>query len=170
MNDEKTLPNIGTPEEALAKMKNGYQAFLDSAAKFVTIAEFYTEKTNEGQPLPSNFQEKYTYNYQKLKNETPDDFGNQIAFFTLLYLDFVDDIKENLNAYDSMIKNGPDKSASEYDQACDYLAIKDEFTDLLETLNDVSAQIITERIADTNENDPEYDYNAKQLDERKFGE
>lgn len=169
MNDEKELPNIGTPEQALVKMKNGYQAFLDSAAKFVTIAEFYTEKTNEGQPLPADFQEKYTLNYQKLKNETPDNFGNQIAFFTLLLLDFVDDIKENLHAYEDMIKNGPDKEASAYDQACDYLAIKDEFTDLMETLNDVNAQIFDERVADTNENDPEYDYNAKQIETSRFG-
>lgn len=170
MNEDKILPNIGTPEEALGSMKNGYQAFLDSSAKFVTIAEFYTDKNNEGQPLPSNFQELYTANYQKLKNETPENFGNQIAFFTLLYLDFVDDIKDTLTQYDEILKNGPDKNASAYDQACDYLAIKDGFTDLRETLDDVNAQIAEERLADTNYNDSEYDYNAKQVEENRFKE
>ncbi len=170
MIDEKELPNIGTPKEALEKMKEGFKAFLDSSAKFVTIAEFYTDKANEGQPLPSNFQERYTINYQKLKAETSENFGNQIAFFTLLYLDFIDDIKENLKEYEKLLNDGPDKEASEYDQACDYLAIRDEFTDLRETLDDVNAQIAAERIADTNYNDPEYDYNAKMVDENKFKE
>ena len=38
MNLEKELPEIGTPEQALEKMKNSYQAFIDSLAKFITIA------------------------------------------------------------------------------------------------------------------------------------
>ena len=168
MNTEKELPEIGTPEQALEKMKDSYKAFLDSTSKFVTIAEYYTDTTNEGQPLPSDFQSRYTVNYQKLKNDTPENIGYQIAFFTLIYLDFVEEIKENIQAYQDMIKNGPDKEASAYDQACDYLAIKVEFTDIIETLNDISMTIASERIADTNINDPEYDYNAKQVEENRF--
>ena len=71
MNLEKELPEIGTPEQALEKMKNSYQAFIDSLAKFITIAEYYTEKANEGQPLPSDCQTRYTSHYQSLKNKKP---------------------------------------------------------------------------------------------------
>jgi hypothetical protein len=168
MNLEKELPEIGTPEQALEKMKNSYQAFIDSLAKFITIAEYYTEKTNEGQPLPSDFQTRYTSHYQNLKKETAENIGYQIAFFALVYLDFVEEIKENVQAYQDMLANGPDKEASAYDQACDYLAIKDEFSDIITTLNDISMTIASERIAETNLNNPEYDYNAKQVEESRF--
>lgn len=168
MNLEKELPEIGTPEQALEKMKNSYQAFIDSLAKFITIAEYYTEKANEGQPLPSDFQTRYTSHYQSLKKETAENIGYQIAFFALVYLDFVEEIKENVQAYQDMLANGPDKEASAYDQACDYLAIKDEFSDIITTLNDISMTIASERIAETNLNDPEYDYNAKQVEESRF--
>lgn len=161
-------PEIDKPSVAESKMKNAYQAFLDSSAKFITIAEFYCDKQNEGQPLSSNFQEKYTYNYQKLKAKTPDDFEKEIASFTLLLLDFTIDIKENLEEYQKMLADGPDKDASEYDQACDYLAIRDSFIDLKESLDDVSKAMIRYRVAETNENDPEYDYNAKIIEENKF--
>jgi hypothetical protein len=161
MNTEKELPNIGTPEQALQKMKNSYQAFLDSSAKFITLAEFYSNKENEGKTLGAEFQEKYTVNYQKLKQCPAEEFGNLIASFTLLYLDFAEDIKENLTSYENLIANGPDKDANEYDQACDYLSIKDEFTDLKDTLNDVNAQISEDKLLETNPGDPLYDYSAK---------
>ncbi len=170
MSDNQNLPNIGTPEEALQKMKDGYLSFLDSVAKFVTIAEFYTDKTHEGQSLPEDFAKRYSDNFQKLKNESPDDFSSQVAFFTLVTLDFVEEIKDNLKEYERILKEGPDQSASLYDQACDYLAIKDEFTDLKDTIDDINRIMAKEKVAETNENDPEYDYIAKQRDENKFGE
>lgn len=166
---DKNLPNIGTPAQALEKMKDGYKSFLDAAAKFVTITQFYVEKSNVGQPLPSDFQSKYTVNYQKLKKETPENVCYLIASFTVLELDFVEEIKDNLTSYQDMITNGPDKDASDYDKACDYLAIRDEFIDLKTDLVDVAMTIGSDREAYTNYNDPEYDYNAKQLEESKFG-
>ena len=79
MNLEKELPEIGMPEQALEKMKNSYQAFIDSLAKFITIAEYYTEKSNEGQPLPSDFQTRYTSHYQNLKKETAENIQKKVS-------------------------------------------------------------------------------------------
>lgn len=166
--EKNNLPNVGTPSQAREKMKEGYKSFLDASAKFITIAEFYVDKANEGQQLPNNFSSKYTTNYQKLKEEKHDDFGNDIAFYTLLLLDFIDDIKENLKAYEDILANGPDKEASQYDQACDYLAIRDEFIDITEELNDTMAQILYDKYAETNYNDPDYDLNAKLTELNRF--
>lgn len=164
----KNLPNIGTVSEAKEKMIDGYKTFLDSCAKFMAIGEFYIDKSHEGQPLPSDFASKYTLAFTSLKQASTDDIGYKLAFYTILDLEFIDEIKENLDSYSEIIKNGPDKTVSEYDQACDYLSIRDEFIDLKKELDYISMRIGKERYAETNFNDPNYDYNAKEFDNNKF--
>jgi hypothetical protein len=159
--DFKIMPDIGTPEEAKTKLKEAYSSFLDSCAKFVTLAAFYSDPNNENQPVAATFQDDYSKNYAALKNDSVDDFGFAIANYTLLYLEFVDEIKDNLNQYNEIMK-GQDPALSDYDKACDLLAIKDEFTDLEKVINDVNQQVAEERIADTHYNDPKYDLQALQ--------
>ncbi|MFA6624709.1 MAG: hypothetical protein WCS80_02970 [Bacilli bacterium] len=165
--DTTNRPDIGTPEEAKKKMVESYASFLDSAAKFVTLADFYTDPVNEGQTLGTDFRDKYNTNYQKLKVSSVDDFCYSLSFFTLIFLDYIDDVKENLSQYKTILA-GQDADLSDYDKACDLLAIRDEFTDLEKVLNDVNLTIADERIAETNYGDPDYDASAKALDARRF--
>jgi hypothetical protein len=169
LNDkENDLPDVGTPEQAKKKMIEAYASFLDSAAKFLTLGEFYSDNTHEGQALGTDFQSRYNVNYNKLKSSaTPEDFGYQLSFYTLVYLDYIEDVKENLRQYEEILK-GQDPKLSDYDKACDLLAIKDEFTDLEHVLNDVNLTIAEERAIETHYNDPEYDASAKELEKRQF--
>jgi hypothetical protein len=162
------LPDVGTPEAAKKKMIEGYASFVDSAAKFLTLAEYYADSNHEGQALDTTFQSCYTVNYQKLKNASVDDFGLLLSFYALVYLSYVDDVKANLTQYGEMLKGTSEADQTDYDRACDYLTVKDEFTDLENVLNDVNRQIAEERLADTHYNDPEYDVSAKTLDEKRF--
>lgn len=164
----KDLPNIGTIEEAKERLENGYKSFLDSCAKFMAVAEFYTDKSHEGQPLPNDFASRYTTAFSSLKTSNVDDIGYKLAFYTILELEFIDEIKENLVSYAEIIKNGPDQSVLEYDQVCDYLSIRDEFVDLKKSIDYITMKIAKSRFATTNFNDPNYDYNAKQLDLNRF--
>ncbi len=160
------LPNVGTPEEAKAKMKEGYKAFLDVIAKFVTLAEYYTDQNNVGKPVTSDFASRYQFNFGKLKGASPEDVALQIGCFTLMQLDFIEDVKENLFRYQELLDH-PEEDISEYDQACDLLTVKDEFTDEIGIFEDVNKAMATDREAYTNYNDPEYDPNAKVLEENK---
>ena len=167
--DFKILPDVGTPEEAKEKLKEAYASFLDSSAKFVTLAAFYSDRNNEGQPVAASFREDYLKNYTALKNDSVDDYGYAIAEYTLQQSDYIDDIKDNLTQYAAIMK-GQDPKLSDYDKACDLLAIKDEFTDLEKVLNDVNQQVAEERLADTHYNDPEYDLQALQTEKMKENE
>lgn len=162
------LPDIGTLDDALNKMKEAHKSFLDCITKFSLIADFYVDENNTNKRLPNNVLDNYTNTYQKFKSATIDDIGYQLASYTLFYLDFVDEVKENLTAYNDLLTNGPDKSASTYDQTCDYLAIRDEFIDLIDEINGISKAMIADKEAYTNYNDPEYDLNAKEVDKNKF--
>lgn len=166
MSEEKTLPNIGTPEEALAQMKERYKAFLDITAKFCAISEFYTDTTHIGHSLGEDFTDRYNYYFKKLKESSPEDVYTQLAFFTLLDLDFLSDVKDNLVQYEKLLK-GDDLATNDYDKAWDYLTVKDEFTDEIQVFDDTNKEIATEQEADTNYNDPDYDLNAKVVEENK---
>lgn len=167
MIETSNLPDVGTPEEAREKMRDSYKAFLDAAAKFVAISDFYGDKSHEGQPLGENFINAYTAAFQKLKASSSEDVRILLAYYTLLDLDFLGDVKDNLDAYHNYDENGDDPSLSDYDQACDYLAVKDTFTDIINEFKDVNEQIVTDRELMTNYNDPEYDLNAKVTEENK---
>jgi hypothetical protein len=158
------LPNVGTPEEALAKMKDSYKAFVDVIAKFVTLSEFYTDQNNVGKPLGSDFAQRYQFNFTKIKNSSAEDVAAQIGFFTLLELDFVEDIKDNLVRYNELLSNS-EEGVSDYDRACDLLTVKDEFTDEIAIFEDVNKAIASDKEAYTNYNDPAYDPNAKIIEE-----
>jgi hypothetical protein len=162
MNNDLNLPQVGTPEEAKKKMTEGYASFLDSAAKFVTIADFYSDETNEGKALGTTFRESYLANFAKLKAGSVDDFIYLMEQHATLYLDFINDIQDNLTAYFDILK-GQDASLSDYDKACDLLAIKDEFTDLEKVLDDTNKLIAEDRYLETHYNDPLYDIQAKNL-------
>lgn len=151
-----SLPTVGTPEEAKERMKQGYASFLDSCAKFLTLANYYSEKKNEGKALPATFMELYQKNHKLLKESSVEDFGYYLAQHAALYLDYIEEIKENLTAYQEILK-GQDPSLSDYDKACDLLAIKDEFTDLEKELNQVNRAVAEERYLDTHINDKDYD-------------
>lgn len=162
MNDSKILPNVGTPEECRRKMMDGYASFLDIACKFIALGEVYTIDENKGKPLGDNFRNAYHAVYQKIKNASPEDFCYQMSFLALVYLSYIDEVKENLAEYQRLLK-GDDPSLSEYDQCCDYLTVKDEFTDLSNTLKEINNDIAENREAESHVGDPEYDPNAKEI-------
>jgi len=167
MNDKMNLPEVGTPEEAKNKMKDSYKAFLDVAAKFVSVCDFYSVKENEGKPLGEDFIESYNANFQKLKESSAEDFYTTLASYTVLALDFLDDVKDALDEFKSEEEKVYGSDVSAYDQACDYLAVKDSFTDLINEFLDVNSTIVHDRALDTNFNDPAYDLNAKQVEENE---
>lgn len=160
--NERILPDVGTPEECKKKMSEAYASFLDIASKFVSLAEVYANKENEGQPLGDSFRKAYHDNYQKLKESTPDDFAYQMAFYALVYIEFVDEVKDNLKEYKRLLE-GDDPSLSDYDVCCDYLTVKDEFTDLSNVLRDINNAIAENREAPSHVGDPLYDPNAKEF-------
>ncbi|MFA6829164.1 MAG: hypothetical protein WCR67_00430 [Bacilli bacterium] len=153
---------VSTIEEAKKKLTNSYACFMDSVAKFVTIADFYENPENEGKMLTHEFRDNYLKNYAKLKESSVDDIGYMMADHAALYIEYIEDIKENLTAYNEIIK-GQDETLSEYDRICDLLAIKDEFTDLGRDLNKANRIIGNDRRLDTHKNDPEYDIQAQLL-------
>lgn len=161
------LPDVGTPEEALEKMKDSYKALLDSIAKFVTISGYYIIDSNDNTDLPTDFLERYNTNFQKLKGESAEEIYEDIATFTMLDLLDVEEIRDDIQRYDDLLKNGPDKTASSYDQACDYLSVKDAFNEHIELLNQVSGWAIEDKGITTHFNDVDYDPAAKQVEENK---
>lgn len=167
MIDTMNLPDVGTPEEAKEKMKDSYKAFLDVTAKFVAVADFYSVKEHEGQPLGDDFIDSYSAAFQKLKNSSDEDFYTALAYYAVFDLDFLADVKDALNEYHEQLDRVYDSSVSAYDQACDYLAVKDSFTDLIDEFEDVNGEIVKERELETNFNDPHYDLNAKITEENK---
>ncbi len=157
------LPDVGTPEEAKRKMMDGYNGFVDICAKFVTITDYYTDKARKGQPLPSDFNVAYNANYNRLKNADVDDFGSLLALNAVVYLQFIDEIKDNLDFYyDLLDHEDDDPELSDYDKACDYLTCKDEFTDLGNKLTSYSKAIVQQRDVDNHFNDPQYDPNTRE--------
>lgn len=156
MEENFVKPIIGTPDEAKQKLIDSYNSFVDSSAKFVSLADFYSEPTNSNKAAPVTFQDQYSKNYQALKNGTIEDFAYSLSHFAALYLDYVDDIKDNLNQYTEILK-GQDPSLSDYDKACDLLSIRDEFTDLENTLNEANRAIANEKSLETHYGDEEYD-------------
>lgn len=162
MNDSKILPNVGTPEECRRKMMDAYASFLDIACKFIALGEVYTVEENKGKPLGDSFRNAYHAVYQKIKDASPDDFCYQMSFLALVYLSYIEEVKENLTEYRRLLE-GDDPSLSEYDQCCDYLTVKDEFTDLSNTLKEINNDIAENREAESHVGDPEYDPNAKEI-------
>ena len=159
---EKNLPNLGTVEQCLEKMKQGYRAFIQSAAMFVTVCDFYSDNKNEGLRLPSNLTDLHAGNVVSLSVADPQYIFERIAVYAALSLDFVGEIKENLDSYFTILNDGQEETLSDYDKCCDLLAIKDEFTDLKHDLDEVSTQIIDDKYLENNINDPAYDPNAIQ--------
>ncbi len=160
---EKELPDLGTPEQAEAKMKEGYLNFLDSASKFVTLCDFYTNKENEGKPIPQNFFQLYNANKEKLNKANAQDFFIMMAFYAAFPLDFLSDVKINLQDYhDILEKNRDERGLNDYEKCCDRLAIKDTFQDLRDEVDEVNRIIAKEKEVETNLNDPEFDPNAIQ--------
>ena len=160
--NEKILPNLGTPEECKEKMSQAYASFLDIASKFVSLAEFYSDKKNEGQPLDDRFLSSYNRNHQKLKEASPKDFCYQMSFYALVYLSYIEEIEKNLEDYQRLLQ-GDDPTLSAYDQCCDYLTIRDEFKDLENILKDINNDIAENREAPSHIGDTLYDPNAKEI-------
>lgn len=158
--NEKNLPNLGTVEQCMEKMKQGYRTFIQSAAMFVTVCDFYSDNKNEGLKLPQNLTDLHAANVIKLSVDDPQYIFESIAVYAALTLDFVSEIKENIENYFTILRDGQDASLSDYDKCCDLLTIKDEFTDLKHDLDEVSSQIIDDKFLENNINDPEYDPNA----------
>lgn len=160
---ENELPNLGTPEEAETKMKESYLNFLDTASKFVTICDFYSDRNNEGKPLPSTFFASLNANKEKLDQAAPHDFFIMMAFYAAVELDFLSDVKVNLEDYHSILeKKRDERGLSDYDKCCDRLAVRDTFVDLKNEIDDINLQIVQDKELDTKLNDPEYDPNAIQ--------
>lgn len=167
MIEENNLPKVGTPDEALKKRTEGYKQFLDTAAKFRTIAEYYSDEKNGGQDLSPEFTKNFIFNRQKIESLSDEDLIATLESYTLLELSYFDDVKENLADYRRLVEEGPDENATPYDQACDYLAVKDTFTDINDTFYDVCRARRYDRRARTNFGDPDYDLVAKQEQEVK---
>jgi len=161
MENDRSLPSIESPEAAKQKMMDSYHSFVDSAAKFLSLADFYGEKENEGKAVPVTFQDAYSKNYQKLLSSNPDDFSYLLSRYAALDLDFLSDVEENLSQFDAL-KAGQDPSLSDYDKSCDLLAVRDTFVDLEKALNEANRAIATERELDSNFGDPAYDPSAAQ--------
>lgn len=160
MTDEKILPTIEKPEVAKDKLIQAHLAFVDVASKFYALATFYSDNNNKGKPLDETFQINYNIGFKKLKDATGQEFSYQLGFFAILPLEFVEEIKENIDDYYEILK-GQDPSLSDYDKSCDLLAIKDTFTDLSNELNSYSKKIAKNREAETFYNHPDYDPNYR---------
>ena len=158
----KDLPNLGTPEECIAKMKEGFNCFVQSAALFITVADYYSDRTNEGKPLKPNFAACHNLNVLKLVKSNANDICEMISVFAAFTLDFISEIRENLDSYFEIIQNGQDEDLDDYDKCCDSLAVLDEFTDIKSNIDEASNMIIKDKILENNLNDPEYDPNAIQ--------
>ena len=156
------LPDVGTPEEAKKKMIDSYNAFVDICAKFATITDYYTDKSRKGQPLGSDFQTAYNINFNRLKSADVDDFGSILSVNAVIYLEIIDEIKDNLDFYYDLLDH-VDPNLSDYDLACDYLTCKDEFTDLGNKLTGYSKAIVQQRDVDNHFNDLRYDPNAREF-------
>ncbi len=186
MTNEKDFPNLGTPEEAEAKMKQGYLAFLDTISKFVTLCDIYSKTENEkkslsevypdkgNQKLPSNgsvedkteaksFLSDYMANKAKLRKATPEEFYTLIASYAVYELEYVKEIKDTLIDYlDISGKKRDERGLSDYDKCCDRLAVRDAFTDLRKDIDNDNRQIIQDKELLTNVNNPKFDPNAVQ--------
>lgn len=161
MNNEKNLPKIESPEVAKNKLIQAHLSFVDCASKFYALATFYSDAVNKGKMLDESFQHFYDIAFKKLKNADAEEFGYQLAFFAILPLTFIDDIKENLNEYIEILK-GQDPSLSDYDKSCDLLAIRDSFIDLENDLLMYSKKIGKSRDIDAHYNDSAYDPNSQE--------
>lgn len=153
---ERVLPDIGTIDEAKKKMQDSYLSFLDVAAKFISLCQYYSEDVNKRRSLGGNFRESYLKNYQKLKEDSKDDFAYDLSIFTVLELDYVNDVIDNLAQFEE-IKKGQDPSLSDYDRTCDLLAVRDGFVDLERELTKINKKIATDRDIETHYNDKKYD-------------
>ncbi len=185
MINEKELPNLGTPEEAEAKMKQGYLAFLDTISKFVTLCDIYSNPNNDGKNLndvypnkasqslasadnndktaPKTFLSDYMANKSKLKKSSPEEFYTIIASYAVYELEFVKEIKETVGDYlDIIEKKRDERDLSDYEKCCDRLATRDAFIDLKNDIDNDNRQIIQDKELLTNVNNPKFDPNAVQ--------
>ena len=163
MSNEKELPNLGTPEEASKKMKESYLLFLDSCCKFITICDYYSKYENQGSALPSNFMDLYLANKKKLEKATADDIYDMLAFYAAFRLDYLAEVKENIEQYFEILSGNVDESGlSDYDKCCDRLAIRDGFVDFTNDFVDANREIAKSKEIDSLFNDPDYDPNCIQ--------
>lgn len=186
MTDEKDFPNLGTPEEAEAKMKQGYLAFLDTISKFVTLCNIYSKAENEKKSLSEVYPDKgnqkltpdsstenkveaksflndYMANKAKLRKATPEEFYTMIASYAVYELEYAKEIKDTVADYlDIMGKKRDERDLSDYDKCCDRLAVRDSFTDLKNDIDNDNRQIIQDKELLTNVNNPKFDPNAVQ--------
>lgn len=154
------LPHLGTPESCIKKMKESYTAFVQSAAFFITLANYYSENTNRGKKLEPKFASLQHANVIDLQQSSNQDFIEKMEFYAVLPLELTAEIKENLDMYQDVIENGQDNSLSDYDKCCDTLTIKDEFTDLKNEVDEYSKIMMNKREINNKLNDPLYDPNA----------
>ena len=156
------LPDLGTPEQAIEKMKNGYMQFIQSASMFLCLAEYYSTSTNRGHSLDSKFSSRHGLKVSSLLKERERDIYAEISCYACCPLEFVREIQDNLREYFHIIDHGQDESLSDYDKCCDSLTIRDEFIDLKEEIDSFSKKILSEKELDNNLNDPAYDPNSIQ--------
>ncbi len=161
-----TNTNIGSLQDAKNKMKDSFNQFVDLISKFLSIADYYSEIKNYYQPLSNQMVNEYARYYTLLSSASTEDFCYEIEKECLLYLDFIDEIRENLNLYFEIINDKQDSSLSEYDKTYDALTVRDEFIDLMKPINEAYNYIYKQKKAEPHHDNPKYDPVVKALQER----
>lgn len=158
--------DIGTLEEAKVKVKETFNQFTDMVSKFLALVDYYSEITNYYQPLNDSLVSDYSRYNELLSSCSVEDYYFEIAKECVLYLDFVDEIKENLELYYEAINNKQDPSLSDYDKTYDILTIKDEFQDEMKSIRDTYEIILKYKKVEKHNSDPKYDPVSRSLLER----
>lgn len=159
--------DVGTIDEAKRKMKESYNEFVYLISKFLSVADFYSEVNNYYQKIDDRLISDYSRYSSLLKDANSNDFCYELSKECLFYLDFIDEIKENLDNYHLILENKQDESLTEYEKACDILTICDEFEDLSKPINEAYDYIYKQKKVIPHKDDPRYDSLSKTLMERK---
>lgn len=166
MQNENSL-DIGSLKDAKEKTKQTFNKFVDLIAKFLTLADYYSQREHYYQPLDETMVNDYTRYSNLLLKSSPEDFCYEISKECLLYLEFIDEIKENLINYNNVMNDAFEKGSSDYDKICDTLTVKDEFIDLMEPINDAYNIISKTKIVEPHFDDPLYDISTVELQKRQ---
>lgn len=154
---DDTLPDIGTKQQAREKLIKTYLSFLDLLSKFLSLCDYYQEVKNYYKPLSDSLISEYSRNLNNLKGAFADDICYEISKECVFYLDFVDEIEENLNEYFKIIDTDYGVDLDEYDLCCDILAVRDEFIDLMEPIEKAYESIMRQKKVIPHVDDPLYD-------------
>ena len=103
MIEENNLPKVGTPDEALKKRTEGYKQFLDTAAKFRTLAEYYSDEKNVGQDLSPEFTKTFIFNRQNIESLSDAALIATLESYPLLELSSFDSVTATLADYRRLV-------------------------------------------------------------------